>query len=291
VTKKTEAFDQIMEHGVDLKNRILYFGRVDAGDDGAMFTWDSVEKAIRGLHILASQNKQPIELHMNSCGGSSSDMLRLHDEIMTCPCKIIFVGSGECTSSATWIMACCDYRKLYENTHVLLHDGSDTASDRHTDFLINSKHSEEHMDLLYQLYADNSVMPFDFWADICQRDVPLTPYECLTLGLIDEVIKPAARGNLRKARTRRLNNMDEVEIKALTKTIYKRIRKKRNLNKIEISVKQPEYDPNLVENEPEDLEPSDSTLSTNSTTVTISNASSLPEKVGQQSDETEDPNS
>ena len=279
MTKKVEAFEQIMEHGVDTKNRRVYFGIIDDGDSGSEFSWSTVEKAVRGLHILASQNKQPIELHMNSVGGNSTDMLKLHDEILASPCKITFVGAGNIGSSATWIMACCDYRKLHQNARVVIHDGSDSNSDRHTDFLITARWSESHMNDLYQLYADNSRMSVEFWADICQRDVILTAEETVTLGLADEIIEPQARGNLRKARTRRLNQIDEPAIKSLTKSIYKRINKKRNLNKIEISIKPPEYDPNLVEEKEPEENTSDSKPTKNQETT------GLPQvEVDQQSD-------
>ena len=101
------AFDSISDYGTDFKNRRIYFGVAVAADTSSNhFEWLTVEIVIRALHKLAADNsKRPIELHMSSPGGSPESMFRLIDEILSCPCKIIFVGGGEISSCATWIMA------------------------------------------------------------------------------------------------------------------------------------------------------------------------------------------
>ena len=138
--KDKSEIGEIITNGVDEKNRRIYFG-VDGDEDehAGGVNWSSVENAIRALHKLSSDYKnKPIELHMCSPGGSPMDMLRLYDEIQRCSCKVIFVGGGETSSAATWIMAGCDERLLHKHTYVLLHDGSDSCHDRHTEFMIDA---------------------------------------------------------------------------------------------------------------------------------------------------------
>ena len=248
MANKTEA-SELIDYGVDTKNRRIYFGMVsiDPESTGSDFAWQSVEIAIRALHKLSETSKKPIELHMNSPGGSSIDMMRLYDEIQSCPCKIIFIGGGQVSSSATWIMAGCDERLLHRHTELIFHDGSDEIADRHTDLQIYAKATEDHMQDLYKIYADNSRMPLTFWQDVCQRDLRLSADETVSFGLADKVIEYKKRGNLRRSRIAIMNQeVDAGEMKALVKSVYKRIRRHKNLNKIEISVKKEEFDKSVI---------------------------------------------
>ena len=248
MSKSKSEFEEIVDWGIDSKNRRIYFGIDGDGvdGDGGAISWESVELAIRAIHKLSAESSKPIEIHMSSGGGSSVDMLRLHDEILACPCKIIFVGGGMISSSATWIMACCDERFLHKNTMVLLHDGTDMApEDRHTDYLIGAKESEEHMDLLYQIFADNSHMPFDFYADVCQRDLWLSAEETIMFGLADKLIEPKKRGNLRRARSGLTNMPEKKDMNKLVKSVYKRIRRRR-VPKFELITPTDEFDSKVI---------------------------------------------
>src|SRR5271157_5847113 len=93
-------------YGIDLKSRRIYFGvPMDwTQEDPADFSGASIEMAVRSMHrmILDAPGK-PIEIHMNSYGGDPYAMLRLYDEILSCPCQVKFYGGGAIMSSATWI--------------------------------------------------------------------------------------------------------------------------------------------------------------------------------------------
>lgn len=249
-TNKTE-FGHIVELGIDEKSRRIYWG-LDEDDEenfGGCFNWSSVELCIRALHRMTTgpNKSKPIELHMNSMGGSSIDMMRLLDEIEALPCKIIFVGGGNIGSSATWIMAVCDERRLHKNTVICVHDGfSGHSEDRHKDFMVNADEEDKWQHRLNKLYADNSRMPEDFWADIITRDLYLSPEETIMLGLADKIIPPLKRGNFRRARISALNNHPpKKELNDLVKTLYKRIRRTK-VGKIEISIPAEEFDKALV---------------------------------------------
>ena len=227
----TELTDNLA-YGVDLKNRRIYFGvNVDVAetDNSTDFNVSSVEIAVRAIHRMASEApNKPIELHMSSYGGDTYSMLRLHDEILACPCQIKFFGSGPIMSSATFIMACCDERNLHPNTTVMVHELSTGSDGRHTDIQVNAGEDRRVMQILYEIYADNSRMPREFWEDVCQRDLYLTASEAVSLGLADRVLEPKKRGNLRKARYAALKKHPETkEMNKLVKELYERINKKK----------------------------------------------------------------
>lgn len=247
--EKTDLTD-ILAYGVDLKNRKIFFGiNLDvAGDDHSEFTNTSVELAIRALHRMATDAPgKPIQIHMNSFGGDPYAMLRLHDEIIACPCQIQFIGGGAIMSAATWIMAACDERILHPNTTIMVHDGVEGYEGKHTDAQIQAAEMKRLQSLLYDIYAANSKMPREFWEDVCQRDLYLTATEAVSLGLADKILEPKKRGNLRKSRQALLNKkINQVEMKKLTANIYKRINKVK-VPKIEFNIPVLDQDdPNLV---------------------------------------------
>ena len=251
----TELTDNLA-YGVDLKNRRIYFGvNLDTGsaEESTDFTLSAVEYAVRAMHRMASDAPgKPIELHMCSYGGDPYSMLRLYDEIHASPCQIKFYGSGAIMSSATWIMAGCDERYLHPNATVMVHDGSDGFDGKHTDHQIQAAEMKRLQDKLYQIYADNSRMPVEFWADVCQRDLYMTASEAVSLGLADKVLEPKKRGNLRKARHAALKKEpDTKELKKIMRDLYSRINKVQ-VPKIELNeIKKEAADPSVVIEQPE----------------------------------------
>ena len=115
--------------------------------------------------------------------------------------------------------------------------------DRHNQVLIGAKQSKTHMDTLYQIYADNSIMPIEFWEDICIHDLHITAEEAIALGLADEIIPYSKRGSYRRSRSAKMKHASkkEKEIKSLVKSLYQRTNRK-HVKKIKIEVKQEEFD-------------------------------------------------
>jgi ATP-dependent protease ClpP protease subunit len=186
---------------------------------------------------------KPIEIHMNSYGGSPYDMLRLYDEILSCPCQVKFYGGGSIMSAATWILVACDERYLYPHTTILVHDGSEGYDGKHTDVQIDALESKRLQDLLYDIYTANTRMPKEFWQDVCQRDLYVTASEAVSLGMADKIIEPKKRGNLRKVRQAAMKKTpSNPEMKKLLESLYSRINK----------VKVPKLELNPVAKEPSD---------------------------------------
>lgn len=249
----TELTDNLA-YGVDLKNRRIYFGvNLDTADadDSTSFTLSSVEMAVRAMHRMATEApNKPIELHMSSYGGDTYAMLRLHDEILACPCQVKFFGSGPIMSSASFIMSICDERNLHPNTVVMVHELSSGGGGKHTDIKIDAAENNRLMNQLCSIYEANSRMPLEFWLDITQRDVYLTASEAVSLGLADRILEPKKRGNLRKARQAAMRKeIDEKDMKNLVKSIYERTNRTR-IPKLEMNeVKKEAADPHLFVDE------------------------------------------
>jgi ATP-dependent protease ClpP protease subunit len=231
--------------GVDFANRRIYWGLLDKTESTDEFCWATVEFMVRSLHRMYESSNKPIELHFNSPGGEVYSMLRLMDEIESAPCQIKFIGSGIIASAATWVMSISDHRALHKNTVVMVHDGQDGFSGSHSDAQIQALHNKQLQDKLYDVFEANSRMPKHFWSDLMQRDLYLSPEECVLVGLCDEIIQPRKRGNVRKARQKMLDNHPEAsEIQKLTKDLYNRIGRRKPA-KLEVVVRKDEIDESL----------------------------------------------
>lgn len=191
---------------------------------------------------------KPIELHMSSYGGDTYAMLRLHDFMLACPCQFKFYGGGPVMSSASFIMAASDERYLYENAVVMVHELSDDSGPaKYSDIKINASENDRLMDVLSDIYACNSRMPKEFWMDVLQKDVYLTAREAVSLGLVDKIIEPKKRGNLRKVRQAALNKTpDSKDMKKLVTDIYSRIGRAK-VPKLEFNdIKKEATDPSII---------------------------------------------
>lgn len=256
-TDKDTELVEVFDVGFDRRKRRIYFGVNKDSDSDGEVCWKSIDDCIRQMHILIKDNsKKPIEIHASSPGGDTLAMFRLIDEIEACPCKVIFIGGGLIASAMTWIMAVCDERHVHKTSQILLHHGEEEIKGTSADVSIEAAHSKIVKDKLNQIFADNSVMPKDFWDELLQRDVYITPEEAVTLGLADRVIRPKKRGNLRRSRIALMNQArDEKDMRKLVRSMFERTERKR-LKKIELSIPKEYYDPDVVvEANDESLEP------------------------------------
>ena len=253
MAEKSEILENILLHGIDLKNRRIYFGAlsISEDDEGSDFTWRSVERAIRAIHIMeAEAPKKPIELHMCSSGGSTYALLRLYDAIQLSSTQIKFYGSGVIASAATWIMAGCDERYLYPNTRILIHDSSPggfaEVPEKLSDRYIDTDEERRLQDRLNQIYVDNSRMPLEFWNEMVKRDMWLSAEETISLGLADKIVEYKKRGNLRRMRVAQLQKAPEgKEFNQLLKRLKDRVYMGKQL-RIELHVPEEKYDKNIV---------------------------------------------
>ena len=136
------------------------------------------------------------------------------------------------------------------NATIMVHDGSEGYEGKHPDVQINAAESKRLQNLLYDIYANNSRMPREFWEDVCQRDLYLEPSEAISLGLADKIVEPKKRGNLRKIRQASLRKTpDSQEMRRLLNKLYARVNKVK-IPKIELNpVIKEATDPTVVVDE------------------------------------------
>lgn len=245
---KTEL-ETYLVYGVDEKNRRVYFGSglayVEDEWNAGAFTQTSCEFAIRAIERMALDHpKTPIEIHMNSYGGDAYAMLGLYDTIQNATCQIKFYGKGAIMSAATWIMCGSDERHLFPNTRVMVHNGwtDSIITSKVTDAEISMEEEKFLQNKLEEIYASDSRMPYEFWHEVCKRDLFMSAEEAIQLGLADRIVHPRKRGNYRKVRQHHLSQkVDKRKMSRLTQKLLKRIQALPG--KMEITLNTPKIEP------------------------------------------------
>ena len=229
--KRDTVIDEIMKTGIDVKNRLIYFGENAEDDCFGDVSMSSVEYCIRKFNKLIDDDpthEKPINFWVESYGGDIYPTLALYDRIKTCPCPVRFFGYGALMSAITSILCVCDDRFLFRNARVMVHEGSDGAEDRSSHFQVTAKECAIMNDFFDAIYAENSFVDAHTWKEICKMDVYLSAEEAIRLGLADVIVEEPDRTQFRLIR---MNNKPEPEkIAVLIQDIFKRTDRTQQVN-------------------------------------------------------------
>ena len=221
--KRDTVIDEIMKSGLDIKNRIIYFGENSEDEYFGDVSLSSIEFCIRKFNKLIEDDpthEKPINFWVESYGGDAYPTLALYDRIKTCQCPVIFYGYGPVMSAATTLMCACDERYLFRNTRIMVHEGYDGADDRCSHFQVTAKELVRLNDEFNKIYAENSFVDAQTWKEICKMDVYLSAEEAIELGLADFIVEEPDRTAFR---IKRLNKKSDPEvISKLIQDIFKR---------------------------------------------------------------------
>ena len=183
--KWKEAITQI-DYGIDVTtSSILLFGEIM---DGTLF--DIMTKVRAILHMRPDQEKtNPINLIINSDGGSVYEALGLIDFIESLDVKINTICRGRAMSSAALILCSgTGIRAASKNSTIMFHEMSSGLYGKASDMKANIQHMEKLEDILVDIMVSNSNQDKNFWITNTVKDFYITPTESLDLGVIDAII-------------------------------------------------------------------------------------------------------
>jgi len=167
---------------------------------------ERAEKFIAQLHELFDENKDPITIFINSCGGSVTDALAIYDVLQSAPCDIYTVGLGKVHSAAVTVLLAPPKanRSTYPNTEFMSHDVS-WKSDGPRAFLKDRVDQlERTVNQLLSVYtSDTNLSEEDarrlFFSDLA--DHYFTPEEAMEMGFVSRILGPEPSHSHSAART------------------------------------------------------------------------------------------
>lgn len=171
-------------HGVDFETRTIkiFDSYVTPGEDPES-DFSTSEKLTTNLHLLNSENREPITILMNTKGGDAYQMLAMYDAIRLSESKTTIIGCGSVFSSGAMIMQAADWRVLQRECRFMAHIGSGNVD---KDFLdITDRYT---LTLHNRICEKNKKFPLKQLKKMLRDSEYISAEKALNIGLIDEVL-------------------------------------------------------------------------------------------------------
>jgi len=192
-TEKNYDFWLLINNGVDLKNRKIYFsGEVeDVAGDACLSAIDYFNSPRHCPQTF----EDPITIIINSPGGCVDYMFAIYEAIINSNADIHTIVSGQACSAASLILVAGDKRFAYETSWVMVHKVS-TGLSGHDDEVIAGAAVTQRMSSRYwQALGRHTKLSAAKWLGLVRKkaEVWMSASELLERGVVDEIIKPTRR--------------------------------------------------------------------------------------------------
>lgn len=128
-----------------------------------------------------------IYLHINSFGGSVFSALSTIDTIINLSVPVVSIIEGAAASSATLISVVCDYRVIYPNSYMLIHQLSSSTWGKMDELEDEMQNLKQLMSKIKQIYKTKTKVNKDELDEILKHDLWWDAKKCYKLGLVDKI--------------------------------------------------------------------------------------------------------
>jgi ATP-dependent Clp protease protease subunit len=164
-----------------LKHRIV---RLDGDVDTV-----SAAIIISSIRFLEKQNpRKPIQLLINSMGGSVVDGFAIIDTMRNCLCRIDTYVYGEASSIASAILAAGDRRYAAPNAEIMFHQPSGERAGTHTSLDTHGQCIGQERERMVILYAQQTGLRPEDIDSLLNNDQNLPLRTAKDLGFIDDIL-------------------------------------------------------------------------------------------------------
>ena len=150
-----------------------------------------LEKKIIIMNKIAIENNItdiPINLHIQSYGGSLHHTLYLIDLIKNLETPVYTYIDGFAASAATLLSCSGKKRFITKNSIMLIHQLSSGFEGKYNEIHDENENINNLMGFIIQFYLENTNIKIDELKALLKRDLWLDSSKCLSIGLVDEII-------------------------------------------------------------------------------------------------------
>ena len=143
------------------------------------------------LFLQTENSEKPINIYINSPGGSVYDGMSIYDvsKFITCPVATTCCGTAASMAAVLLASGSKGMRTSLPHSQIMLHAPSGgTGRATAPDFRIAAKEMEKCEEMLYRVLSEDTGKDIEYIRSICDRDYWLTPEEAVKEGVIDSVI-------------------------------------------------------------------------------------------------------
>lgn len=178
------------ERSVDLCTRLLRDRIILCTGE---ITDELAESVVAQLLYLESESKEkPIQLLINSPGGSVLAGLSIISMMQTVSCPVYTTVTGLAASMGIVIAASGEkgHRSVYPMSRIMVHQVSGGQQGNVQDVRVSYQEMEKLNDMIMEHLAKCSNKKLDEIKNDCQRDTWYSPEEIIKYGLIDKIVQP-----------------------------------------------------------------------------------------------------
>ncbi|KAH3832118.1 ATP-dependent Clp protease proteolytic subunit-like [Dreissena polymorpha] len=146
------------------------------------------------LLFLQSENaKKPINMYINSPGGSVTAGMAIYDTMQLINCPVATWCVGQAASMGSLLLAAGTHgrRHALPNSQIMLHQPLGGASGQATDVKIRVDNLLRIKEQLNNIYVKHTKQPYDVIEAALDRDNYMSPEKAKEFGLIDHVVGTA----------------------------------------------------------------------------------------------------
>ena len=166
-----------------LADRVIYLGT--AVDDGVA---NSVIAQL--IHLESESPDRPINLYINSSGGSIPATLAIYDAMQFIACDVETTCVGQAAATAAVLLAggAAGKRQILRHGRVVIHAPAAEGRGTIPDLILESDEVERVRTMLEQILAQHTGRTPEQVREDTERDLILTPEAALEYGVVDAVL-------------------------------------------------------------------------------------------------------
>lgn len=186
VKRDTKSFEDIVNLDGAL-DREIYVYDITSGTgttvDGYIRFWNAYDKK----HNIPVEERKPIKIYIDSCGGSLTDTLTMIDSIKMSKTPVWTIALG-CTYSGGFFTFISGHRRIaYPHASFLFHEGSTSTGGTSSQFENYTNFYKKQLEQLKNIVLENTSISEDEYKDIRKDDVWYDTSEGVEKGFIDEI--------------------------------------------------------------------------------------------------------
>jgi ATP-dependent Clp protease protease subunit len=139
-------------------------------------------------NTLGMEEVAPINLYINSYGGSVFAGFSSVDHIINCKVPVHSIIDGCAASAATIMSVVANHRYMYKHSFMLIHQISAGSWGKFEELKDDMENNELIMKKIKEIYEQHTKIPKKQLGEILKRDLWWDAEKCLEYGLVDEII-------------------------------------------------------------------------------------------------------
>ena len=182
--------EESMGSSVSVSRNNIYFRGVVTTETCAYLknTLEEMDYNGRLFRINYHTEPPPINLHIQSMGGSLMDSFYIVDTIKNSETPVHTYIDGYAASAASLMSVVGQHRVMTENSMILIHQLSSGNEGKFQEMDDNMRNMEQLMHKIKVIYGESTSIPEEELDEILKHDLWLDAETCKRYGLIDEII-------------------------------------------------------------------------------------------------------